>query len=266
MTSGPRRSRQLRPPSRRPRRDVRMRPRRRPVRRLRPRPSPTTASLRAPRTVPCPRGGGRRGRPDARRRTLHDRLDAARHRPAQRPDRAARQPDGDLASAARSATTAGSSPAVSTACRRWPAAIPRPSASSARARTASTRRRWTCGNVDPTPLTAAIQVTTGTACAAPTVGSDPRPWCRRQPARSLFIPYDDKGAGGRLHVEYGPTTAYGMEVSETRASRTGPRRNRRWRRKRTVGPVPPSTPGHAHPLQGDDHDPLRDREHAATRP
>ena len=32
----------------------------------------------------------------------------------------------------------------------------------------------------------------------------------------LFIPYDDKGAGGRLHVEYGPTTAYGMEVEDTR--------------------------------------------------
>jgi hypothetical protein len=32
----------------------------------------------------------------------------------------------------------------------------------------------------------------------------------------LFIPYDDKGAGGRLHVEYGPTTAYGMEVADTR--------------------------------------------------
>ena len=70
-------------------------------------------------------------------------------------------------------------------------------------------------NVDPTPLNAAIQVTTGTACAAPSVS----PSSSTVPTATgalLFIPYDDKGAGGRLHVEYGPTTAYGMETQDTR--------------------------------------------------
>jgi hypothetical protein len=70
-------------------------------------------------------------------------------------------------------------------------------------------------NIDPTPATAAIEVTTGPACAAPTVS----PSSNVVPTSTgalLFIPYDDKGAGGRLHVEYGPTTAYGMEVEDTR--------------------------------------------------
>ena len=70
-------------------------------------------------------------------------------------------------------------------------------------------------NIDPTPATAAVEVTTGPACAAPTVS----PSSNAVPTATgalLFIPYDDKGAGGRLHVEYGPTTAYGMEVEDTR--------------------------------------------------
>jgi hypothetical protein len=70
-------------------------------------------------------------------------------------------------------------------------------------------------NVDPTPATAAIEVTTGPACAAPTVS----PSSSVVPTTTgalLHVPYDDKGAGGRLHIEYGPTTAYGMEVEDTR--------------------------------------------------
>jgi hypothetical protein len=70
-------------------------------------------------------------------------------------------------------------------------------------------------NVDPTPATAAIDVTTGPACAAPTVSPSSNV-VPTQTGALLFIPYDDKGAGGRLHVEYGPTTAYGMEVDDTR--------------------------------------------------
>jgi hypothetical protein len=78
-------------------------------------------------------------------------------------------------------------------------------------------------NIDPTPATAAIEVTTGPACAAPTVS----PSSNVVPTSTgalLFIPYDDKGAGGRLRVEYGPTTAYGMEAADTR-----------------IEPVPPTT-------------------------
>jgi hypothetical protein len=70
-------------------------------------------------------------------------------------------------------------------------------------------------NVDPTPVTPAITVTTGPACAAPTVSASSSVVPTTTGAL-LFIPYDDKGAGGRLHVDYGPTTAYGMEVSDTR--------------------------------------------------
>jgi hypothetical protein len=70
-------------------------------------------------------------------------------------------------------------------------------------------------NIDPTPVNAAIQVTTGTACAAPTVSPSSSAVTTATGAL-LFVPYDDKGAGGRLHVEYGPTTAYGMEVADTR--------------------------------------------------
>jgi hypothetical protein len=70
-------------------------------------------------------------------------------------------------------------------------------------------------NIDPTPVNAAIQVTTGSPCAAPTVSSSSSAVTTSTGAL-LFIPYDDMGAGGRLHVEYGPTTAYGMEVADTR--------------------------------------------------
>ena len=112
-------------------------------------------------------------------------------------------------------------------------------------------------NVDPTPVNAAIQVTTGTACAAPTV-SPSSSVVTTATGALLFIPYDDKGAGGRLHVEYGPTTAYGMEVADTRIE-PGPATT-----TQTVGPV--HGPEHAHPLQGDDHDPLRERPHRRSDP
>jgi hypothetical protein len=69
-------------------------------------------------------------------------------------------------------------------------------------------------NVDPTPTIAAIEVTTGPACSAPTVSASSSV-VPTSTGALLFIPYDDKGAGGRLHVDYGPTTAYGMEVEDT---------------------------------------------------
>lgn len=69
-------------------------------------------------------------------------------------------------------------------------------------------------NADPTPANASFQVTTGTACAAPTVSlsSSVVP---TSTGALLHVPYDDKGAGGRLRLEYGPTASYGMVGEDT---------------------------------------------------
>ena len=161
--------------------------------------SPTTASRRAPRTCSAP-ARWRAALTDATPAVaaLHDRHDAARDRPAQRPDRSARQPDGDLDQRRlRAQQPRASSPAASTACRRWPAAIPSPSASSARARTASTRRRWTMRRTSTRRrLNAAIQVTTGTACAAPTVSPSSSVGDRRRPARCCSSPTTTRAPAG----------------------------------------------------------------------
>jgi hypothetical protein len=66
-------------------------------------------------------------------------------------------------------------------------------------------------NLDPTPVNPSINVTTGTACAPPTVGATtamtPHPT-----TASITFPFDDKGAGATLRVEYGKTTSYGQEL------------------------------------------------------
>jgi hypothetical protein len=67
------------------------------------------------------------------------------------------------------------------------------------------------GNVDPTPASRTVTVTTGAACGAP-----------EMPAGGIFAnvfgsattqdvqaTFDNHGAGTRFHVEYGTTTAYG---------------------------------------------------------
>ncbi len=68
---------------------------------------------------------------------------------------------------------------------------------------------WSRGaNLDPTPTTAQINVTTGPACTAPTLG-EPTATETLATRAGIQFPYDDKGAGGTLHVDYGTTTTYG---------------------------------------------------------
>jgi hypothetical protein len=66
-------------------------------------------------------------------------------------------------------------------------------------------------NADPTPATAEVNVTVGPGCAAPTVGTATSVFPTETGATVIF-PYDDRGAGAILHLEYGPTTAYGMDL------------------------------------------------------
>jgi hypothetical protein len=65
-------------------------------------------------------------------------------------------------------------------------------------------------NVDPTPAGAQLDVTVGPSCASPTIGPPEAPTVSPTSAAAK-IPYDDKGAGGTVHLEYGTTAAYGME-------------------------------------------------------
>ena len=71
-------------------------------------------------------------------------------------------------------------------------------------------------NVDPTPATATVNVTTGPACAPPTIGSPESSFVGPTYA-DLLIPMDNSGAGGTLGVEFGPTTAYGRDLGALRA-------------------------------------------------
>jgi hypothetical protein len=66
-------------------------------------------------------------------------------------------------------------------------------------------------NLDATPVTASINVTTGTACAPPTVAATATT-ATNPTAASISFPYDNKGAGATLRVEYGKTTSYGQEL------------------------------------------------------
>jgi hypothetical protein len=73
------------------------------------------------------------------------------------------------------------------------------------------------GNVDPTPALAQINVTTGPACTTPTIGA-PVVGMIAPTSVQIEVPFEDKGAGGTLHLEYGPTSAYGMTVDDLRLS------------------------------------------------
>jgi hypothetical protein len=93
-------------------------------------------------------------------------------------------------------------------------------------------------NVDPSPAIARIDVTAGPACGAPTVGAS----TNVAPGATfvnLIFPFDDVGAGGYLHLEYGPTAAYGLEVpNEPIAPQMG------GSEKLGIGRLAPSTPYH----------------------
>ena len=93
-------------------------------------------------------------------------------------------------------------------------------------------------NADPTPANASFQVTTGTACAAPTV-SPSSSVVPTSTGALLHVPYDDKGAGGVLRLEYGPTTSYGM-VGEDTSILPGPASET----KRSIMFLPPGTTSH----------------------
>jgi hypothetical protein len=71
-------------------------------------------------------------------------------------------------------------------------------------------------NLDPTPVVAQVNETAGPPCAAPTIGSSttttPSPT-----SASITFPYDDKGAGGTIHLDYGPTAAYGTTIGDQNA-------------------------------------------------
>jgi hypothetical protein len=69
---------------------------------------------------------------------------------------------------------------------------------------------WSRGaNLDPTPVTAQVNVTTGPACTAPTLGEPIVSGTIAATRAGIEFPYESKGAGGTLHLEYGPTSGYG---------------------------------------------------------
>jgi len=73
---------------------------------------------------------------------------------------------------------------------------------------------WDRGvNVDPSPVVAEVNVITGSACAPPSLG-EVKNGNIEPTGGEIEVPYDNKGAGAALHVEYGPTTAYGMTVRD----------------------------------------------------
>lgn len=70
------------------------------------------------------------------------------------------------------------------------------------------------GNVDPTPAISTVKVTGGPiACAPPTIGS-PTVIQEEETEAVVEVSLEDQGAGGILHLEYGPTSAYGMTVRD----------------------------------------------------
>src|SRR5262249_12678140 len=70
------------------------------------------------------------------------------------------------------------------------------------------------GNLDPTPAISKFKVTAGPlACAPPTIGT-PRVVQEEETEDIVAVGYNDQGAGGALHLEYGQTSAYGMTVRD----------------------------------------------------
>ena len=68
------------------------------------------------------------------------------------------------------------------------------------------------GNIDPTPASTAVTVTAGPLCAGPTLEA-PKVEDLRRTAIAVSVPVDFKGAGGTVRIEWGPTTAYGTQLS-----------------------------------------------------
>ena len=68
-------------------------------------------------------------------------------------------------------------------------------------------------NVDPSPAIAQINETSGPACGPPSVGTAKNITPSATFANATY-PYEDTGAGGDLHLEYGPSTAYGLETPD----------------------------------------------------
>jgi hypothetical protein len=68
-------------------------------------------------------------------------------------------------------------------------------------------------NADPTPASAQVNVTVGPTCAAPTVG-EPTSLFTSETGAVVVVPFDNKGAGANLRIDYGPTSAYGLRVEE----------------------------------------------------
>ena len=211
--------------------DVRMLARRRPVRGLRDarllrRPGRRARLIR----LPGPRGGRRRGRPDARQRSASRSTARRRTRPLSGPSGPLCQPDGDLVPRrARSATTAGlrlrlRQPAVGrlqlirqTFCQLCAAA-----------RTPSTRPAVDmAGNVDPSPATATILVTGGPRLrrrrpsAPPASVTDAKP---RRDARCPVRRHGRRRAPARSNT--GPPRPTARKSTKASTSRTQPRRNR----------------------------------------
>src|SRR5262249_12446319 len=66
----------------------------------------------------------------------------------------------------------------------------------------------------PTPAVSAFKVTAGPiVCASPTM-STPTVAEEEETEAIVTVELDDQGAGGALHLEYGPTSAYGMSVRD----------------------------------------------------
>jgi hypothetical protein len=73
---------------------------------------------------------------------------------------------------------------------------------------------WSRGaNLDPTPITAQINVTTGPLCTAPTLG-EPTVTSTEATRATVKLPADTKGAAGTVRIQYGPTTDYGSTESD----------------------------------------------------
>jgi hypothetical protein len=68
-------------------------------------------------------------------------------------------------------------------------------------------------NIDPTPAEDSIDVSAGPPCAAPSLTKAPSASTVSNSAL-VFVYFDDGGAGGRLHLEYGPTASYGTEAND----------------------------------------------------
>ena len=77
-------------------------------------------------------------------------------------------------------------------------------------------------NLDATPVTPSINVTTGTACASPTVGTSTTTAVTPTSA-GIQYPIDNKGAGSRTRAEFGKTTSYGQEGFPSSLSPAAPK-------------------------------------------